>query len=515
MRSLSIYPIKYFVDRAGGINNCLKIADKLLKNKVYLYDDIYFELTAENIFETNFQTSHRINREYLFAMDYLSALLSAYKVTSSYLYREKFLEIISQFFDYYERNLFTPTKDDDLIVYAQTLMFIKSFTIITYKEPLKVQIIALLYKYAEYCYNDQNYCDDNNHGLFVDLALLHLAVIFGELPEAGKWKEHAIERVQNLFAVAFYEDGFNNEGSLGYFRLNLINYRKVVEFCEVYQISGLEILKQKLEQAEQVFFSFSHSNGSYPMIGDGKEIILSEHNDISALYPDGGICVVKTKEMYLTFKCRAAMQVHTHVDDTSITARFQSFDLALDPGQYKYDRYDPINRYLRTSGGHSGVFPLFVDSLGLKEYLDRRNASGIDKFDFNGINCYISGGYEMDGGKIKVYRDIIVKPESIEIRDSWICEKPQNMRQRFVLPKEFLEVSRFTASKQLFETNVGGYDIRYKITSEKTPIMTTMNFGVLSRQYEKYESTVLLDTVAENSKKGEIIAVITVHDKKE
>lgn len=514
MKDFQICSMEYFSDRAGKVESCLKIADNLLKNKIYLYSDIYFEPMEENIFETVFCADAVLNREYLFAMDYLSAVLTVYSENGDEKLLQKFLSIVKQFFDYYERGMFIPVKEDDMIVHAHALMFIKSFTVVSYEESLKNKIIKYLYKCADYCNDDRNYYDDNNHGLFTDLALLHLAVLFGALEEAKGWKMHAVERVQKLFGVAFYNDGFNNEGSLLYFRHNIIEYREILKFCEAYHISGLEVLKDKLERVEQVFYSFAYSDGSYPIIGDGRELFLKKHNNTSALYPQAGICVVKTGNMYLTFKCKAVLQSHTHVDDTSITVRFRNYDLALDTGQYNYDRFHPVNRYLRTSGGHSGIFPIFADELGLREYLNRRGVSEIERFDFDGTTCYISGGYEMDSGAIKVRRNIIVEPERIEVRDSWTCIAPQNMRQRFVLPKEFLGVSRFTVRKRTFETSIGEYSIKYKITAEKTPIVTTMNFGVQSKQYNEIEPTILLDTVAENSMAGEITAVITV-DKKQ
>ena len=513
MDAMQICPMEYYTDR-GNPSKCIEIAEDILKNRILLWNNIYFEPSTENIFDTAFETLAILNREYLLAMDYLSVLLSAYKDTNDSRYRDKFLDIVNQFFEYCERNTFSLTPSDDLIVCAQSLMLIKSFSIVQYDESLKKKIVQLLYSYAQYCYDDRNYHDNENHGLFTNMGLLHLSVLFQALPEARLWREHALERMKKLFQVCFYEDGFNNEGSLVYFWHNLRQYQHIIEFCDVYKISGLECIKEKLDYSERVVFaSFIRRDGSIPMIGDGDEkFFLTKYNDVSALYPDAGICVAKLGGLYLTFKCKATQQFHTHVDDTSITARFQTLDLALDPGQYDYDRYHPINRFLRTSGGHSGIFPIFADGLSLKEYLERRSAAGISKFDFDGTAYYISGGYGLDDGTIKVQRDIVVKLNRIEVRDSWNCTAPQNMRQRFVLPKEFFERSRFTASKKVFETTVGKTTIQYEIMSEKTPIITTMNFGVQAKQHMTYEPTILLDTVAESSMEGEITAVITISE---
>ncbi len=514
MQELSIREMDYYCDRSGE-SRCVEIADKLLRGQVYLWgDNVFFEPTAENMFDTVFETSDASYREYLFAMDYLSYLLSAYRKTGNEEYKSKFFEIVQRYFEYYDRCSPIWSKFDDLIPCAQTLMFIKSFDILSYELLLKAKIVSLLYSHALYCYDDNNHRDNDNHGLFTDMALLHLSVLFESLPVAETWQKHAVKRVLKLFNRAFYKDGFNNEGSLNYFQHNLVQYKRILDFCTAYQISGLEELQEGLGRVEGVFRSLARDDGSYPIIGDGHEFTIPkmDYDMSSACYPDGGICVVKTGKLYLTFKCsNSTLQFHTHVDDSSITICYGDIDLALDCGQYNDDRYHPVNRYLRTSGGHSGVFPLFVDGLGLREYLDIRNHAGIEQFDFDGVKAQISGGYELDNGTIKIQREIAVEPERVEVRDSWKCTSPHSIRQRFALPKEMLAVSRFTVSKQMFETRVGDCRITYQVFAS-VPAVTTMNFGVISKQYFEYEPTILLDTIAEDSVCGDIMTIITISE---
>ena len=78
-------------------------------------------------------------------MDYLSAVLTVYSENGDEKLLQKFLSIVRQFFDYYERGMFVPVKEDDMIVHAHALMFIKSFTVVSYEEPLKNKIIKYLY----------------------------------------------------------------------------------------------------------------------------------------------------------------------------------------------------------------------------------------------------------------------------------------------------------------------------------------------------------------------------------
>lgn len=515
MRKLSIRPMEYYCDR-GDNSRCIEISRDILLNKILLWGECYFEPSTENIFDTVFDTTDGTYFEYLFAMDYLSTLLSAFRQTNERQYQEKFLELVQQFFEFYDQGTLVLTKTDDLIPYAQSLMFIKSFTLLQYEKELQDKIIALLYCHALYCFDDQNHSDDFNHGLFTDLALLHLSVLFEPMPESAGWQRHAVERVNRLFSVAFYEDGFNNEGSLTYFHCNLLQYQRILDFCSVYNISGLAFTKEMLERSRDALCSFARTDGSFPVIGDGREEFSSvyQYNPASALYPDGGLCAIKTGGMLVTFKCKSILQSHTHVDDSSITARYRDIDLALDCGQYSYDRYHPISRFLRTSGGHSGIFPLFADGMALVEYLRRRNSAEIKQYEFDGTTGRVSGGYELDHGAIKVSREITVAPSRIKVRDSWKCASPQTMRQRFALPEQFLPASKFTASKQRLETTVGSCKITYQIWSECSAV-TTVNFGVLARQYGKFETTMLLDTVAENTVQGAITAIITIQEEEE
>ncbi len=514
MQELKIREMDYYCDRSDE-SRCVEIADKLLHGQVYfkIYN-IFFEPTVENMFDTVFDKSDTSYRADLFEMDYLSYLLSAYRKTGNEEYKSKFFEIVQLYFEYYDRCSPIWSKSDDAIPYAQTLMFIKSFDILSYDLPLKERVISLLYSHASHCCDDNKHWDNDNHGYFTDMGLLHLSVLFEPLPVAETWQKHAVKRILNRFNRTFYKDGFNNEGSLMYFQYNLIQYEKILDFCTVYQIPGLEKLQQDLERVSSVLRSFAWNDGCYPLIGDGAELYFPKmsHDTVSACYPDGGICVVKTGKLYLTFKCsNSILQSHTHVDDSSITIRYGDIDLALDCGHYMYNRFHPINRYLRHSGGHSGVFPLFVDGLSLSRYLGRRNHAGIDQFDFDGVKAHISGGYELDSGAIKIRREIIVEPERIEIRDSWECTSPYSIRQRFALPKEMLAVSKFTTLKHMFETKVRNCRITYQV-SAFVPAVTTMNFGVMSKQYLEYEPTVLLDTVAEHSTHGEITTVITISE---
>ena len=102
-----------------------------------------------------------------------------------------------------------------------------------------------------------------------------------------------------------------------------------------------------------------------------------------------------------------------------------------------------------------------------------------------------------------------VSENEITVKDSWEAENPTTMRQRFVIPKELIEHSKFTASKRTLETTVNNCSFKFEIISSSENAFTEVQFGVASPIYYEYETTMLLDTYVQNSTSGEIIAKIT------
>lgn len=505
--------MNYYTDRAvaNEHGSIIDVADDILSNNLYLCRGLYLKPTATNIFDTKLERNAVMEREYLFAMDYMSYLLSAYDITKKIVYKQKFHEILDQFFEYCERTSLELSVYDDLIPYAQSVMLIKALHLLP-DVPHINKIIELLYKHALYCRDDKNHWDDNNHGLFTDLGLLHLAVLFESLPQSSEWKTHAVKRVNALFAVSFYHDGWNSEQSIAYFAHNLIMYEAILNFCKYYSIQGVEGINHKIAKSHHVFETFAHNDNSYPIIGDGSITHSALHNDESGIFTDAGIAVVKIENMYCTFKCKTELQFHAHLDDTSITVRYRDINILLDSGQFSYDRYNPINKFVRSISGHSCICPVFLDGLSLGEYLSRRNHAGIEGFEMNGDCGVVRGGYELDEGDIKVYREVKIEPLCVTVKDSWENKMPVTMRQRFVLPRIFFDKSNFAYAKKSFETQVEDLSVKYEIVSNVDNLFTCVNFGVMCKRNFEYEPTLLLDSIAENSLKGEITSIISIKE---
>jgi len=511
--SFKINKMDFYYDRTIR-KDYIEIADKCTDGFLFLWNKSYLDanLCEGNVFFHKFKHGDiRIKVEYLYTMDYLSCVLSAYKQTCNDLYKEKFLELFEMFVEYIKNeNIFENVTEIelDLPIMGQILVVIKAVDILGYI-PHKDVIVSLFIKYADWLMNDENYSFNNNHGLFLDLALLHLSVFLREHPDSELWQKHALERTKKLFSVAYYDDYTNNEHSLSYFKHNNTLYKVIIDFCKYYNTTGVESINEKYSKICETLNIFAHNDDSFPVIGDG-EVFYGEGNDISKLFPNLGVAVLKHDQLYMAFKNKTVFQLHAHTDISSITARYKDIDFIVDSGHFNYNRYTPINRFVRSSAGHSGIFPLFADGMFQKEFCEKISYSEITEYEHNESNSYVKGVYQLLD--VEVCREIHISENEIIINDSWKCENPTTMRQRFVISKELIEHSQFTASKRTLESHVGNCSFKFEIIPSSEKALTEVQFGVAAPKYYEYETTMLLDTYIENSTAGEITAKITFRE---
>ena len=497
----------FYVDR-GSYSNFI-IADQCTNGTLVLWNTLCLNINdcEGNIFCHQFDGSDvNSKKEYLFAMDYLTNVLSAYRSTGKEIYKDTFIKIICEFHEFLETN--NPVYDE-LPIYGQSLLIIKALDVLE-NLPFQNDFLRLLWKYACWLMNDEYYQNNDNHGMFQNIALLHLSVLFGNYPESVVWQNHAIKRINCLFSNVYYKDYTNNENSIYYFEHNNNLYDKAIQFCMHYKITGITEIMNKLKQSKEALVTFAHQDCSFPLIGDGKTFYGTKNNNFSRLFPDIGIAVLKVDDIYLSLKFKTVFQPHAHQDISSITARYKNIDFLVDTGQYNYDRYTPINRYVRSTAGHSGIFSLFADNLFQKDFCASLQYSDITAYENNGKSAFVRGEYGLKD--VSVCREISVSSKEITIRDSWCCQRPTVLRQRFIIPKEFIEKSNFSVSKRTLESIVDNTKIRFEIIYDIPDILTVVQFGIAAPKYYEYEETMLLDTFIENVMSGEITAKITFEE---
>lgn len=208
----------FYVDR-GKRADAINVADKCAKGILHLWDKYYLDSKnyKGNVFGYQFEGSDVISqKEYLFAMDYLTCVLTAYRRSGKEIYKDTFEKYINQFYDYLKIN---EPFYEALSVYSQILLFIKSLDVLECI-PHQNFFCELLRKYSYWLIDTNNYENYDNHGMFQNIALLHVSVLLESEPEAYFWQRCAIERIQRLFQDTYYNDFTNNENSILYFEYN-------------------------------------------------------------------------------------------------------------------------------------------------------------------------------------------------------------------------------------------------------------------------------------------------------
>lgn len=499
MKNHEYNKLSYYTDRASGdVNEMMQIANKCVNGIICIsFYEVDISDYIGNLFEYEFdEKDSYLKKEYLFAMDYLSNVLSAYKLTGDKKYKDAFTKIISQFHDYVSDN---GPHIDDLPIFAQTLLFVKAMDMDLLPDiPFFLDILE---QYAYWLYDDDNYFFNNNHGIFEDLALLHIASLLKYHQDSPKWISHAVKRNNDLFARAYYDDFTNNEHSLLYLNHNNIMYANLIDFAAHNNISGFDDMKLKLKKSEETLREFAHSDLTVPIIGDGSVFKVDspalESNE-SKIYPDFAVAVLRKGDIYLSLKAKTVFQAHAHMDISSITLRYKDEDIVLDTGQYNYDRYTPINRYLRSTAGHSGIFPLFADSFFQKAFCESFKEQEML------TECITNPVCRYCVKDLTVTRSVEIGDDRVLINDSFSSQKPHTMRQRFIFPEYFINNSKFFISEKRVELYAKDFVVEFCVVNSDDYVYIKPSFGVYSPEMKKIESTLILDCIAYGKNNGNI-----------
>lgn len=502
--------LDFFIKRVGE-ENAVEYADKCIFGLITLPHGYVVDIKDGNIFEDEMEGDNLgIKREYLLSMDYVSRVILAYRSTGNEEYKFFFEKIIGQYCDYCkERDPLDMGVAPELPIYGQVLMLVLAVNTFGENIPRLKELYDVFIKYSSWLTDKKNRISDNNHGVFQVLSLLHLSQLLGIKSDLkSEWEKYALDHLELLYRNAYYKDGSNNEHSIAYFKYNNTLYESVLEFCKYYKLQDLKKVLVNLEKPKKVLVSIADSDNKLPQIGDGKEVWASDYNNESVVLDELGLAVIKNKNVYLTYKVKTTSQSHAHIDLSSITLRYKNQDIVLDSGKYNFDKFTPINRYVRSSQGHSGFFPCYLDGFFMKDLIEKLELQKIFCYEKKELYELIEGGYSFDG--IQTRRRIIVNGRSVKVIDSFNSDRSVMMRQRFVLPEEAIN-GQLIMSKKLFEFRKKDFSVSFEVESDEISSYTVANFGVYSTEYGVYRNSLLLDTYM-YAKSGTISTTVRINE---
>jgi hypothetical protein len=443
------------------------------------------------------------------SLSFLNPLLNSYSENPTQRIYYCITAIIESYLQIQDQLLSSQCKmsSKDHLIASSTVMLLRVLHVFGKEWKLRNQTEKLLIDMGDYMYGDSLWTP-GNHGVMVDLALLHLAVYLSS--KRGEcYRMKALSRVQNQAAEVFDKDGFCNENSVGYFDYNFRLYSLIVDFCKYHDIRSNEIalIQKVLRKARTALACAVLPDGKTPLIGDsGLDKTAYSSKQGMHLFREAGFFFYKTKNAYFSYNCGYSSPIHKHCDENSITMQFKGRDIFVDSGYFNYDIKDPIRVFVAGTRGHTSIFPIPMDTLSVSDYLQEISSAGIDECELSKTGFDISGSITFVNG-LRITRRIKGGGKNFVINDSWE-NASDDMRQRFILhPDSKIEVKKTTTDIFLSIKNAGVL-VTMRIPLEKG-ISVHFSKGYYSEHYNEFRETRAIDVLAKHLSQGTIKVEIT------
>lgn len=127
----------------------------------------------------------------------------------------------------------------------------------------------------------------NNHYVADLVGLMHLGVIFPELPGARGWRERAARGLQEEIRRQVYDDGFSFEGSTSYHRLAIELFTMALFIAHAGRIRLGSDYEQRLHDMYRAVRSYLTPGMKAPQIGDndsGRALPLCDRDPLDHAY---------------------------------------------------------------------------------------------------------------------------------------------------------------------------------------------------------------------------------------
>jgi hypothetical protein len=441
--SITVLKLSLLEEPWGKNQTALEVANLAIQNQLKLLNGTVFTYSDKVDWHHHWKSNDDTNRLYFLSLHYIGQLLSAHERTGKTEYLERAAELL--------RDFLTQRKTDKRIehlkdssehaYYIRSCVLIKaiqSFGRIDAYPGLAIDAVEALVDHAWWLYDDKHH-RDNNHGVMTDFGLIAAAIQLRPMAtESAGWIEKGLSRLKVLIKGSFYDDGLNNENTIGYHRLNLNLYTRVNNFVKHYGVGGdFTILADDiLAKAEDALRYACWQDGLIPPLGDSA-IIPSKVKSINHTkwFKDAKVLFIKDDRLYVSLKCGFSLKSHKHIDETSITIRYDGVDLVVDSGSYNYDYKDPIRQYMVSPRAHSGIYPTWLDKADVTGYCNKyhydSDITSVQEKD--GVVDAICT-YSLLNGKVTIERGLhvdLIEP-SIRIVDNIRSNRRGEFRQQFI-----------------------------------------------------------------------------------
>jgi hypothetical protein len=281
-----------------------------------------------------------------------------------------------------------------------------------------VQHAQFILFHLEYSIRDDGSLANGNHYLANVVGLLHLGLLFPNLPQAQVWRHIGLHALIEEMDRQVHPDGSDFESSVPYQRLVLELFVAGALLCRTHHVALPDRFWQRLEKMFDFVLGVTRPDGKVPQVGDaddGRLYILSDYGhwdrtdlrylltigavlfhrrDMKAgaggfaedafwllgpdglttfaaledgasavdtqVFPDAGLYVMRSGNRYLLACCgqvggTADLGNHKHNDLLSFELYAGDKAFIVDPGSYVYRRHYEWRNHFRSTHSHNTV----------------------------------------------------------------------------------------------------------------------------------------------------------------
>jgi peptidoglycan/xylan/chitin deacetylase (PgdA/CDA1 family) len=340
-------------------------------------------------------------------------LMSAWQKTGNEVYKNKMIEIVTDFIDH---GMDQPYSWDKHGAAYRTMVLVNTAGKLKKNKELPgdldKKISAALVRHGEFLADTKNYEGDYNHGLDQAIALFDLSVNYPDLPQSANWKKIAISRLERGLGQIVDSDGILVENSPYYHFYALGKYWELFQYLQNNKISVSDSfdadLKTKIKKMIAYGANIIQPDMHVPTIGasldskinytgiykdmgkfdqnflyaitSGKEGQAPEQKNI--YYPDAGQTIMRSSwdkdhfadQTQLIFDVGAYRTNHSDLDALSFSLYGQGRALMPDSGLYTYEA-GAYRDYFHGTRSHNTVV---VDGKSQDSGEDGKPADNID-----------------------------------------------------------------------------------------------------------------------------------------
>ena len=315
---------------------------------------------------------------------YFEDLYRAYQSTNDSAYAEKIISILSDWLEAHPSpplgisfsSAWRPLEVARRVLESWDIVYLCLWNDPHFPEQLRKPFKASLQSHGDYLL--ENHAMYGNHLITEMLALLKVSILLADTKPAERWKDYALQKLEEQYDKQVYPEGAHKELSSHYQRVVSRNYQHLLVLLE--HSGEAELIKKwrpKVDRLWKYFAQIRKPDGYAPLNNDSdleniakllpKSIYKNYKKTSSSIYfPNAGQVILRGSTSADILKLWAFFDIgprgtdHQHADFLHLSISHGSSNYLVDNGRYTY-QLGPWRDYFKGPTAHN-----IIEMIGLR-----------------------------------------------------------------------------------------------------------------------------------------------------